>query len=262
VTVRADPRAEAALDAHLAYLRALVTAGGGDVLEDSGTFVYRSTAPYPFLVNGAARTDPAVPGADVVRKAREAFGERGFELLCLDGRDEDLRAAATEAGLTVAGTDPLQHLDGPPIAGAPTPPGISIRPVTDVAGVRDVITVNTDAVSVYGFPAGFFDAIFATPETILDPRIEAAVAYEEGEPLATAQVFLHGTLAYVGWVAVARRAGRRGLGRLVTEDVVQRGLARGASAAVLMASPMGAPLYRRMGFVDVGQLRNAAAAPA
>jgi hypothetical protein len=30
-----------------------------------------------------------------------------------------------------------------------------------------------------------------------------------------------------------------------------------ASAAVLMASRMGAPLYRKMGFEDVGALRNA-----
>lgn len=253
----ADPRAGATIAAHLAYLRVLVTAGGGDVLETGGTMVYRSVATYPFLVNGAARTDPTVPGRDVVRTAREAFGERGFEILCLDGRDEDLRAAAAEAGMTVGGGEPLQHLHGPPVAAAPAPPGISIRQVTDAAGVRDVAAVNTDAVMVYGFPAGFFEAVFVTPDTVLDPRIEAVVAYEAGEPLATAQVFLDGSVGYIGWVAVVRRAGRRGLGRLVTDDVVRRGLARGATETVLMASPMGAPLYRRLGFTDVGQLRNA-----
>ena len=75
--------------------------------------------------------------------------------------------------------------------------------------------------------------------------------------MAAAQVFMCADIAYVGWVSVVEKASRRGLGWLVTETVVNEGLARGANAAVLVGSPMGAPLYRKMGFVDVGALRNA-----
>ena len=38
----------------------------------------------------------------------------------------------------------------------------------------------------------------------------------------------------------------------MTAEVTNLALAMGAEGAVLMASPMGAPVYRRMGFTDVG----------
>ena len=82
----------------------------------------------------------------------------------------------------------------------------------------------------------------------------------DGEPLATAQVQMQDDTAYVGWVAVATSAGRLGLGTTVTRLVVERGFDEGATAAVLLASPMGAPVYRRMGFEDVGEVRGAMAA--
>lgn len=113
---------------------------------------------------------------------------------------------------------------------------------------------------MYRFPDGLFAAMFAAPSSVLSPAIHAVLAYVGGAPVATAQVFMHGEAAYVGWVAVVRNAARRGLGWLITETVVNERLARGAKAAVLLASPPGAPLYRKMGFVDVGWLRNACAA--
>ncbi len=87
-------------------------------------------------------------------------------------------------------------------------------------------------------------------------RIHAVVAYDGDRPVATAQVFLSGNVAYVGWVAVVRDAMRRGLGSHVTRVVVDAGFATGKDAATLMASPIGAPVYRRMGFVDVGYLQS------
>ena len=258
----ADPRAIAALDAHLAYVEHLSLAGGAPAVRDQGVLLFSSPASLPTLVNGAARVDRAVPPGSVIQRATTFFREAGFELLCLDGRDDDLREAAVAAGFSTGSTDPLLHLDRPLAPSLPSAASIEMRLVTDASGVRDVASVNADAGAVYDFPPGFFTTIFARPETVLDTKIQAVVGYEEGEPVATAQVFLHSGLAYVGWVAVARRAMRRGFGRLVTAEVVTRGFRAGARASVLMASPMGAPLYRRMGFVDVGLLRDAYAAPA
>ena len=89
----------------------------------------------------------------------------------------------------------------------------------------------------------------------------AVVAYANGQPVATAQAFFHGVTAYVGWVATTAAAMRGGLGTLVTRDVIARARVRWASTVSLMASPMGAPVYRRIGFSDVAWLRSAVRVP-
>ncbi len=258
----ADPRAVTALNAHLAYMRALTIAGNGQVIDGNGVVIFTSPTPLPFLVNAAARTDPTAPAGTVVEAALGHFGDRGFEMLCLEGRDDDLWEAAERAGLHVGSSDPLQYVDRP-VDASSARSGVEIRAVTDAAAVGDVIRVNEDAVAAYGsaFPPGTFASIFGVPATVLSPDIYAVVAYEDGRPVATAQIFSHEDVGYVGWVAVVRQAMRRGLGRLVTADVVNQSFERGARAAVLMASPMGAPLYRNMGFIDVGGLRNAYSQP-
>jgi len=53
---------------------------------------------------------------------------------------------------------------------------------------------------------------------------------------------------------------RMGIGRAVTAAVIAEGRERGLRVAVLGASAMGEPVYRAMGFREVGRLRNWTAA--
>ncbi len=65
----------------------------------------------------------------------------------------------------------------------------------------------------------------------------AYVAYADEEPVSCAMALLsHG----------------RGLGDALTRTATRAGFALGAQAAWLGASAMGADLYRRIGFEDVG----------
>jgi ribosomal protein S18 acetylase RimI-like enzyme len=257
-----DPRAETVLRAHLAYARALCSRGGGDAREHDGLVLFRAPHPMPFLVNGAARVDASVPPDQALAAAQTYFGGNGFEMLCLSGRDDDLRAAAISAGWNPGDPDLLQHLDRPPHRGPLDRAAVDLRRVDTAAAIADVAAVCADAHEVYRFPADLFPTLFARPETVLSDDTYAIVAYEADTPVATAQAFVHERTAYIGWVGVVRAAAHRGFGWLVTEAVVNEGFRRGADAAVLLASPMGAPLYRKMGFVDVGYLDNAYAPPA
>ena len=116
-----------------------------------------------------------------------------------------------------------------------------------------------------GPSAAGLGGVFASPASTrccgccseADSPVEAIVAYASGQPVATAQVFFHGVTAYVGWVATTAAAMRGGLGTLVTRDVIARACLHGASTVSLIASPMGAPVYRRIGFSDVAWLRSA-----
>ena len=230
--------------------------------EAAGGVFLRSQHSMGFLVNIAARIDPGAPPAPILVAASQIFGGRGFELLCLVGRDEDLEAAAMAAGLEPSnGPEPLEYLARSVLPAAGARDVVDVRAVRGADGAADVIAVNTDASSVYGFPADFFEVILGRPETIAGDDLTAFVGYVAGRPMATAQLFMHADAAYVGWVAVRRAAQRRGYGRLLTQAVVTEGFRRGAQAAVLMASPMGAPVYRKMGFVDVGGLLGLTSPP-
>ena len=250
-----------ALDAHVAYFRALTQRGGGTVVDRGGIVSWHSLHPMGFLVNAVVRVDPAVDAAEVLREADRRFAT-GYEVVTVVDRDADLFDLAVELGAHGEEPDPIQVLADPSSAGKPTvPSSIELRTVRDVAGVADVARVNSEATALYGFPDDLFPTVFAEPASVLAEDIEAVVAYADGQPVATAQVFFHGVTAYVGWVATTAAAMRGGLGTLVTREVIARACLRGASTVSLMASPMGAPVYRRIGFSDVAWLRSAVRAP-
>jgi GNAT superfamily N-acetyltransferase len=245
-----------AFDADVAYFRAFTERGGGTVQESDGVLTWRSRHPMPFLVNSAVRTDPAITAADVVAIAEDRF-TGAFELLCLVGRDDDLLAHAATIEARIGEGDPLQVLLDPAALGEVTiPPDVEVRMVTDAAQVADVAAVNRDATTVFDFPEDLFPKVFERPATVLADDVVAVVAYDRDAPVATAQVYFHDFVGQVGWVATAQRAMRRGLGTIVTHSVITSARERGAEVIALQASPMGAPVYRRMGFVDVGHVQG------
>ena len=88
--------------------------------------------------------------------------------------------------------------------------------------------------------------------TLLAPHIAAFVAYLEDAPVACAMTLVSHGVAGVFYVATVEKARRRGLGDALTRTAARAGFALGARAAWLGASEMGAGLYRRIGFSDLG----------
>lgn len=209
----------------------------------------------PVLINCAARTDPDVAPGDVLERAAEFFDarKRGFTVLGESGRDEDLMAAAESAGLVSFGEPaPLMAVEEPPET-AHTPEGMRIERVTTAADVEALVGVCADAYSVYGMPDDVPIAAMP-PAALLAPHIAAYLVMDDEGPVATATALnTHGT-AYLQWVGTRQRAFGRGAGPAVTEAATIGGFELGASLATLVASPMGAPVYRRLGWSDVGVL--------
>ncbi len=85
--------------------------------------------------------------------------------------------------------------------------------------------------------------------------MRAVVARTAGRPVATAMVIVSDRVAGVQLVGTVPDARGRGLGELCTRWAVNAGFELGAEAAVLEASEMGEPIYRRMGFVEVSRYR-------
>ena len=89
-------------------------------------------------------------------------------------------------------------------------------------------------------------------ETIIAPHVAAFVAYMGAEPVACAMTLVSHRVAGVFYVATVEHARRRGLGDALTRMAARTGFEMGAGAAWLRASEMGAGLYRRIGFEDLG----------
>jgi hypothetical protein len=78
--------------------------------------------------------------------------------------------------------------------------------------------------------------------------IDLVVAADGDRILGTGTGSAHGAAGWVGVIFVAHEARSRGLGRRITRHVIEGLEDRGCRTQILIASPMGRPIYEREGF--------------
>jgi hypothetical protein len=78
------------------------------------------------------------------------------------------------------------------------------------------------------------------------------VGWLDGAPVATNMLFCGAGVASVFGVGTIERARGRGIGAAITLAGLGEGLENGYRYGVLFATDLGAPVYRRIGFRDVG----------
>jgi ribosomal protein S18 acetylase RimI-like enzyme len=228
--------------------REMVRWSGGLIHEEDGLLLVAGPSRYLRVM---LRLDGTVDGATAVRRTREFFAAIGKDHIVLAGApdDADLANAVLAAGYTPAWTERPMALQEPPEP-SPLTAGVDVRVVSTSEEVLDYGTVVAEANDDPGERerAGllFHDG------TILAPHIAAFVAYLDGAPVACAMTLVSHGVAGVFYVATVEKARRRGLGDALTRTAARAGFALGARAAWLGASDMGADLYRRIGFTDLG----------
>jgi hypothetical protein len=242
----------------VAYSRALSGFSTRGALEDRDDIVLCAGGTWiPMIANTAFRREPGVSATDVVHRADAFFGRlgRGYTVSVRDnGEDEDLRAACLAAGLELFGSDTPDMVCAGPLPERPIPPGIELRRVDDQEGVRQFADVNSAAYATYGMPAEVHPDLFDNPAAVLeDQAAHIVLASNEREPVATALVYESDGAATVQWVGTRPGSRTSGLGALVTVWVTNLAFRRGASSVSLQASPMGAPVYLKLGYETVHQ---------
>ncbi len=227
----------------------------GAVQEHGGVLLFASDTDFPVSMNGAFRTDEQTDAATVLAEANAFFGprRRGYSVWIRDGRDEDLVAAASAAGLVEVLRTPEMVCLGR-LPERPLPDGVDIRRVTNAADVRAFAAINDAAYAVYGMPP-VLNTAFSAPARLLSPHVVAVIAYVAGEPAAAAMTLASHGIAGVYWVGALDQYRGRGLGEAVTRAVTNAGFDLGARVNTLQASPMGAPIYLRMGYQSVFDYR-------
>jgi ribosomal protein S18 acetylase RimI-like enzyme len=242
-----DPALASALNEQELW-REMVRWSGGRIAEEEGVLLVSGPSAY---LRVAIRTDPRVDGAAMVARATAFFGSgpTGFLVLARRPDDADIERAALAAGFRAGWTERPMAIKSPP-APSGVPDDVEVRAVTDAAAVVDygrvVALANDDPGEHERAPLLFHD------ETILAPHIAAFVAYRDDEPVACAMTLVSHRIAGVFYVATVEHARRRGLGDALTRMAARAGFELGAGAAWLGASEMGAGLYRRIGFQDLG----------
>jgi hypothetical protein len=237
----------------IAFNRAMTRWGSGGALEETGGAVLCAGGTWiPVVANGAFRADPTLGGAELIALADGFFSSlaRGFTIKVRDnGEDEDLRQACEAAGLKAFGGVVPEMIRRAALPELPPVEGTTLRVVEDAAGVGDFIAINAEAYGTYGMPAEVVSDLFDDAAAVLrDSAAHIVVASRGSEPVATAMAYESDGVASLQWVGTVGAERGGGLGALVTTAATNLAFERGASSCTLQASPMGEPLYRRLGY--------------
>ncbi|MGQ0805334.1 MAG: GNAT family N-acetyltransferase [Actinomycetota bacterium] len=223
------------------------------VVDEGGALMFAGDTDWPAFNNGVLRWDDRADAAAMLDRARDFFHARGrgFSVWARElDADADLGPAAEAAGAMKVFDYP-QMIRRERFEELPTPDGVEIRRVTDAAGVADFAEINAQAYTIYGSPAEATASNFGRPDAFLAPHNAAFVADLDGKPAGAAMAMLTHGIAGIFWVGTVEAARGKGIAEACMRVVTNWGFDAGAPNVQLQASPMGEPIYRRMGYEDL-----------
>jgi len=227
---------------------------GGELLETAQ--FYLGYGPHGTLFHNMAMVLDAVEVDALFDATRRFYAPRQapFTIWLRAHADAELETALRARGFELFTVMPGMALLGDP--GTPCePPGLEIRPTVDDAGRRDYLEVTAAAYATYGAPPEYADDAFAALASVHAPHLQGFVGYVEGKPAAAAAVYVTHGVAGIGWVGTMPDQRGHGYAEAVTWAAVREGFRRGGAFANLQASPMGRPVYERMGFITPTEYR-------
>jgi len=247
-----DSSAVACADASLrAAVRRWAEAAGGEAWSEAGVEVASAGGPIRSFNNAFVTSESADVSAALSRVRSY------FDCHALPYRlriREDL-AGAFDHALTAAGF--ARHGGIPCLVLSPLPDAragalLPVRRVADAQTLRDHVDVVAAA---FDWDGQLLGRVFTT-ELVEDDTWRAYVGYADGRPVASSQLLTTDGVAGVYYVATLPQHRRRGFGEALTRHALNEGSAAGCDLASLQASPMGLPIYERMGFQQVSYYRT------
>jgi len=246
----------AAMDDNLraAYRADLATTCDGFAVEAEGLLCCGT--PHAGPVGNMAIVAGAPDAATIRAVTSRVFGDGAARCTVWTRRHAD---AALERALADDGWFALTRVPGMVLHEAdatpsPRPAGGAVHEVVDERGRAAYAAVAGAAWSLYGDAPARTAAHFPTLASLRGADRVAFVGWEGDEPVACATLYLpHDAglghrVGGIGWVGTVPSAQGRGWGAAITWAAAHEAFRRGLPLVNLQASPMGAPVYRRMGF--------------
>ncbi|MEY4766390.1 MAG: hypothetical protein RI907_3063 [Pseudomonadota bacterium] len=240
---------------------------GARLQEDQGVQLHQGALPIPApFMNSVIRLDASVPPSQVLAQARAFFGggSNPFAPILFMRRDADLAAELSaqgfqkQADLAVMLTEQAHAVTPLPagwrlhlVEGRACPPGTA---PADLAGIVDCCA---EAYASLGLPAFMTPFFFGERERVMGDEVSWVVARQGDAPPAGVAMVLHTPeVAGLYWVATREAARGQGVAAACTVAATNLALERGARAVALQASPMGEPVYRRLGWREYGRMQR------
>jgi GNAT superfamily N-acetyltransferase len=230
---------------------------GAKIDAGPGWFFGAGRSSHPVISNVALRVDDDLQPAEFLAGAGAFFGAlgRGYAVWVRGevAADRDLADAARSAGLAQVFEMPEMVLSRRP-AERPPPPGVELRRVVSREDAADYWRVAKAAYASIGFPPEIF-SFYDDHRGFGSENVAAFLARLDDRPVGIAMTIVSHGVAGIYWVGSLAEARGRGLGRAITAAATDAGFDLGAELASLQASPMGAPLYRAMGYETIYDYR-------
>lgn len=230
---------------------------GAEIVRGEGWLFGAGRFSHPVISNAAFRADDNLDPGEFLDRARQFFNprKRGFSVWARPDleQDRELIRTAEAAGLEAVYEMPEMVLDRPAEETEP-PIGAEMRRVTSAEDAAGFWQVAAAAYISNGFPPETF-SYYEDYAGLWANNVVAFLVRIDGDPAAIAMTIVTGDVAGIYWVGTTEQARGRGLARALTATAVGAGFERGAEIASLQASPMGEPIYKRMGFKTIFKYR-------
>lgn len=169
-----------------------------------------------------------------------------FKIITVQETLGPLKPLIDEIGHSTRTDVPGMVLDPLPDSCPELPRGLEIRLLTELGEVKRYL--RTGAVG-FGLSPDYFD-VWAQRFVADASSFSSAgyLGYANEMPAATSLLYITSNLAGIYFVSTLPEFRCRGFGGAVTWRAIMDGKSEGCRASYLQASPMGRPMYERMGF--------------
>jgi len=240
----------------VAYLLYCAQAQDGEVY-DTLELAWGISGVPSYHLSGVVRTRLA-PGANVdaaIEGVLDRFRARRLPMgwfINPGTSPTDLGSKLESHGFTCIEDDVAMSVDlGALPEQVPTPDNLTIIEVLDPPTLRQWVDVA--GISNEWKPARRELTLPFRLSLGLDPEspYRSFLAYLDGVPVATSELFLGAGVAAVVWVGTTPEARRQGIGAAITLAALREAHNLGYRIGALFASPMGYPVYHRLGFEEM-----------
>ncbi len=240
---------------------------GARLLDADGLQLHQGNLPIPApFMNSVIRLDAQVPADEVLTRARAFFGGKSnpFAPILFMRQDQDIAELLPSEGFTKQ-ADLALMLTEQAHSTPPLPEGWRIELLEGRAWPQGqahpdlpaIVDCCAQAYASLGLPAFMTPFFFNQPDQVLSPEVSIVLARRGDEaPAGVAMVMHTGEMAGLYWVATLPDARGLGLAAACTVAATNLALERGARAVALQASPMGEPVYRRLGWREYGRMQR------
>lgn len=227
-------------------------------LHDDAHLSWMLTGAQSFFLNVVMRSElPSDRADEVIEKAIDHFKAKNITDVSWwpDPHTPELGQYLLRHGLTFAagGLGMAADLNAVPDR-VPKPSNFKIIQVTDKATLK--VWSRTSSLG-FGMPNPdnrVLAQILA--DVVFDPAWRTYLGLLNDRPVATSQLLMSSGVAGVYSVTCLPDARNQGIGAAITVATLLEAQSMGYRISILQASPLGAPVYRRLGFKDYGRLNE------